>query len=169
VAAGALLNGGYGPSESYRTAVFGALGYYSSFVLYICMSFGNVFVPWIVAKSSLEGTMTFGAALYFPFCLAFALALCCGWGEALFLPLSAALGLGASALRTTQVVYVTDRSRGYDAARPPRPIIGGPTAPSSSLGLFNGIMSGAVSAITVTLDIAASFLLNRGVPLLAIV
>ena len=26
IAAGALLNGGYGPSESYRTAVFGALG-----------------------------------------------------------------------------------------------------------------------------------------------
>ena len=42
IAAGALLNGGYGPSESYRTAVFGDLGYYCSFALYICMSFGNL-------------------------------------------------------------------------------------------------------------------------------
>ena len=103
VVAGAMVNGGYNPTEIYRAAVFGPLGYYSSFVLYFCMSLGNLFVPAVVARWSLRSTMVVGSACYVPFVLVFALALATGWGEPLFLPTAAALGLGASAFRTTQV------------------------------------------------------------------
>ena len=104
VVAGAMVNGGYNPTEIYRAAVFGPLGYYSSFVLYFCMSLGNLFVPAVVARWSLRSTMVVGSACYVPFVLVFALALATGWGEPLFLPTAAALGLGASAFRTTQVI-----------------------------------------------------------------
>jgi MFS family permease len=165
VLAGALVNGGYNPTESYRTAVFGALGYYSSFVLYFCMSFGSLFVPWVVARCSLRTTMTLGAALYVPFGLVFALALATGWGAFLFLPTAAVLGCGASVFRTTQTVYIVDRARGYDAARRAMLPVAAAAALPSSRGSFLGAMSGGVSAITLSLDIAASFSLQRGMTL----
>ena len=152
ITAGALLNGGYNPSESYRSAVFGALGYYSSFVLYIFMAVGNLFVPWVVGRMGVERTMSVGAVLYLPFGLVFALAVGFNVGESLFIPFSVILGCGASVLRTTQVVYVTERSRGYDSARRAPLDPAAAAALPSSLGFFNGVMQGSVSAVTVTLD-----------------
>eukprot|EP01045_Picozoa_sp_COSAG04_P022168 COSAG04_NODE_2467_length_4076_cov_2.470958_5_plen_341_part_00 len=129
------------------------------------MSLGNFFVPWVVAHCSLEGTMTVGAALYLPFGLVFAVALATGDGRALFLPFAAALGCGASVFRTTQVVYVAERSRGYDAARRAPLSAAAAEALPSSLGLFNGLMSGSVSVITLTLDLLAAFAIQRGMSL----
>ena len=60
------------------------------------------------------------------------------------------------------MTYVAERSRGYDAAR--RAL--SPTAAVlSSRGAFFGTMNAAVSLITVSLDILASFGLQRGLSL----